>query len=262
MQKVASTQGRIGLAMSGGAVRGLAHLGVLSVLIRSGIPIEYVAGCSAGAILGAVFCAGMPIGQIHALASYLAWRRLATPVKSPDGLLSFDKLERWLIMLIGDLEFADLAVPFAVVTIDVQSGERVILKEGRVARAVRASCSIPGMVTPVGINGRLLADGGIIDNLPVDAARELGAEFVIGVDVFEPFYGRARGPLGKGLTAVETLVRNAGGGVGQADFLICPETAGKTYFRFSKYQELVSLGEEAAARDLSCLIEKISNDTR
>jgi len=252
-----SKQARIGLALSGGAVRGLAHLGVLSVLIKAGIPIKYVAGCSAGAILGAVYCAGMPWEEMYALTSYLTWRRLATPVKTPEGLLNFDRLERWITMLIGDLDFADLDIPFAVVTLDVQSGERVVLREGRVAKAVRASCSIPGVFTPVEINGRLLADGGIVDNLPVDAARDLGAQFVIGVDVFEPLYSRARGPLGKGLTALETLVRNAGGGVGQADFLISPETAGKTYIRFSKHHELVSLGEEAAARNLSCLLEEI-----
>jgi len=256
-QKIASRQRRIGIALSGGAARGLAHVGVLSVLQKAGVPIEYVAGCSAGAILGALFCAGMSIEQIRVLTSYVSWRRLARPAQSSQGFLRFDKLERWLIMLLGDLEFSELEVPFAVVTMDVQSGERVVLQEGRVAKAVRASCSIPGVVTPVGINGRLLADGGIVDNLPVDAARGLGAEFVIGVDVFEPFYDRARGPLGKGLTAVETLVRNAGGGVGQADFLFSPETAGKTYISFSRYQELFSLGEEAATRNLLCLLEEI-----
>ncbi len=258
-QKITSSRCRIGLALSGGAARGLAHVGVLAVLLKAGIPIDYVAGCSAGAILGALFCAGTSLEQIRVLTSYVTWRRLATPVRSPQGFLSFDKLERWLIMLLGDLDFAELKVPFAVVTMDVQSGERVVLREGRVSEAVRASCSVPGLVTPVGINGRLLADGGIVDNLPVDAARELGAEFVIGVDVFEPFYGRPQGPLGKGLTAVETLVRNAGGGIGQADFLITPETAGQTYIRFSKYQELFSLGEEAAARILPYLLKTIGH---
>jgi NTE family protein len=148
-QKIASRQRRIGLALSGGAARGLAHVGVLSVLLKAGIPIEYVAGCSAGAILGALFCAGTSLEQIRILTSYVSWRRLARPVQSGQGFLSFDKLERWLIMQLGDLDFADLDVPFAVVTMDVQSGERVVLQEGRVAKAVHASCSIPGLVTPV-----------------------------------------------------------------------------------------------------------------
>lgn len=251
-----STPGkRSGLALSGGAARGLAHIGVLSVLVRNHVPIDCVAGCSAGAILGATYCAGMSINQIQALAPHIHWRRLATPVKSDAGFLSLEKLERWLIMLLGDLEFADLQLPFAVVTMDMISGERVVIREGHVARAIRASCSVPGIVAPVTIDGRLLGDGGVVDNLPVDAARDLGADFVIGVDVFEPDYRRARGPLGKGLTALETLVRNSGGGVGRADFLIAPRTAGKTYVRFSHYKELVALGEAAAKASLPCLKE-------
>jgi NTE family protein len=248
----------IGLALSGGAVRGLAHVGVLSVLDRAGIPIDCVAGCSAGAILGAIYCAGMPINQIRRVAQYLSWRRIAAADKSPEGFLSFEKLERWLIMLLGDLDFADLKLPFAVVTMDVRDGERVVLKEGSVARAVRASCSIPGLVTPVNVDGRLLADGGVVDNLPVDVARELGADRVIGVDVFEPYYDRARGPFGKGVTAIETLVRNAGGGVGRADFLIAPRTAGNTYWRFSKYKELIALGETATNEKLPTLLDQLA----
>jgi NTE family protein len=250
---------QIGLALSGGAARGLAHIGVLSVLVRNQVPIDCVAGCSAGAILGAIYCAGMPMSQIQALASHINWRRLVTPVKSSAGFLSLDKLERWLIMLLGDLEFSDLHLPFAVVTMDMISGERVVIREGRIARAIQASCSVPGIVTPVTIDGRLLGDGGVVDNLPVDVARDLGADFVIGVDVFEPFYRRAHGPFGKGLTALETLVRNSGGGVGRADFLITPRTAGKTYIRFSQYQELIALGEAAAESSLPCLNKNLRN---
>jgi NTE family protein len=139
------------------------------------------------------------------------------------------------------------------------SGERVIIRDGRIARAIRASCSVPGIVTPVIIDGRLLGDGGVVDNLPVDVARDLGADFVIGVDVFEPYYNRARGPLGKGLTALETLVRNSGGGVGRADILIAPRTAGKTYVRFSHYKELVALGEAAAESSLPYLNQHLRN---
>lgn len=250
---------QVGLALSGGAARGLAHIGVLSTLVRNRVPIDCIAGCSAGAILGATYCAGMSIRQIHALAPYINWRRLATPVKSEVGFLSFEKLERWLVMLLGDLEFADLRLPFAVVAMDMVSGERVIIRDGRIARAIRASCSVPGIVTPVIIDGRLLGDGGVVDNLPVDVARDLGADFVIGVDVFEPYYNRARGPLGKGLTAIETLVRNSGGGVGRADFLIAPRTAGKTYIRFSHHKELVALGEAAAESSLPYLNQHLRN---
>jgi len=241
---------RIGLALSGGAVRGLAHVGVLQVLTDAGIPIDCVAGCSAGSILGALFCAGMPVARIRALTPGITWRRIAELAQSNQGLLSFAKLERLMIMLVGDIDIRQLQLPFAVVAMDAVTGERVIIREGRLAGAIRASCSIPGIVTPVEVNGRLMVDGGVVDNLPVDAARVLDAQFVIGVDVFEPHYLRQRGPLGKGLTAIETLVRNAGGGVSRADFLIAPKTAGRTYMRFAHHEELVRLGQQAAQESL------------
>ena len=248
---------RIGLAFSGGAVRGIAHLGVLSGLLRSGIHIDCVAGCSAGAVLAAMYCSGMPIEGIRAFVPYLTWRRLARPVRSDKGLFSMGRLERWLVMLMGDLAFSDLEIPLAIVTMDAESGERVLLHEGRLACAVRASCSIPGFITPAEIDGRFLADGGVVDNLPVDAARQIGADFVIGVDVFEPYYGRGSGLLGNGLTAFETLVRNSGGGVGRADFLIKPHTAGQTFVRFSHYNKLIALGEAAAEESLPSLVKSL-----
>lgn len=243
---------RVGLALSGGAARGMALLGVLDVLVRSGIPIDLVAGCSAGSVLGALWCSGFSLPQMYSLAPYLNWRRLISPAKSENGLFRLDKFERWLTMVIGELEFADLAIPLSVVAIDVNTGERVVVHEGQVARAVRASCSVPAFIEPVEIDGRWLADGGIIDNLPSDAAREMGADFVIGVDVFKPHYGRKSGLLGRGLTTLEILVRNAGGGAGRANFLIRPATAGQSFVRFSHQAELIHLGQAAAE---ACLPE-------
>lgn len=139
---------RIGLALSGGAARGLAHLGVLTALSRNNIPVDYVAGCSAGAILGAVYCAGMSLDQMHKFVPYISWRRIAKPIRSADGLLTFEKLERWLIMLLGDLEFSDLTIPLVIVAMDAESGERVIIRHGCLAKAVRARFSESGPVRP------------------------------------------------------------------------------------------------------------------
>lgn len=248
---------RVGLALSGGAARGLAHVGVLTSLIKAGVPIDMVSGCSAGAVVGAVFCAGMSIELIRHYVPFMSWHRLIRPVRSNRGLLELGRLERWLVMMVGDLYFEDLKLPLALVAMDAYTGELVILRKGRLAPAVRASCSVPGIFAPVKINGRWLVDGGIVDNLPVDAVRELGAEYVIGVDVFEPAYKRSLGPIGFGLTAIETLVRNAGGGVRQADFLIAPKTAGQTYVRFSHHDRLISEGESAANESMSFLLADI-----
>ncbi len=243
---------RIGLALSGGAARGLAHLGVLQALNEADIPIACVAGCSAGSILGSMYCAGMPLEEIRSYVPYVTWRRIASPARSREGLLNFEKLERLMIMLLGDIEFRDLEIPLAVAVMDTITGERLIIREGRLAPVIRASCSIPGFVTPAEVDGRLLADGGVVDNLPVDGALALGADFVIGVDVFQPHYRRDKGLFGIGLTAIETLVRNAGGGVQQADFLIAPKTAGRSFVRFSHHREFIALGQQAAQ---ACLPE-------
>ncbi|MGD8854719.1 MAG: patatin-like phospholipase family protein [Chloroflexota bacterium] len=249
---------RIGLALSGGAVRGLAHIGVMQALAAADIPIDCVAGCSAGSILGAMYCAGMSLNQIQSYVPHVTWRRIANLARSKEGLLDFEKLERLMIMLLGDIRFRDLKIPFAVTVMDTATGERLIIHEGRLAPAIRASCSIPGFVTPAEVDGRLLADGGVVDNLPVDGALALGADYVIGVDVFEPNYLREWGLLGKGVTVIETLVRNAGGGIQQADFLISPKTAGRTYVHFSRHKELISLGRQAAQESLPALKQSIA----
>jgi NTE family protein len=245
---------RIGLALGGGAVRGLAHVGVLSTLLRAGITFDYVSGCSAGSVIGAAYCAGVPMERVQELAPRLSWRYLARPSRSRLGLFNFSRLERWVIMMIGDLYFEELEVPLALVASDADTGERVVLCSGRVAPAVRASCSIPGLVTPVEIDSRHLVDGGIVDNLPADAAREMGADYVIGVDVFEPHYHRTWGPLARGLTGIESLVRHAGGGVDRVDCLIRPKTAGLSLHSFSHFPELFALGTAAAEDALPALL--------
>jgi NTE family protein len=249
---------RIGLALSGGAARGLAHLGVMQALAAADIPIDCVAGSSAGSILGAMYCAGLPLDLIQTYLPSVTWRRIAGLTRSRRGLLNFDKLERLMIMLLGDIEFKDLQVPFAVTVMDIVSGERIIIREGRVAPAIRASCSIPGFVAPTVLDGRLLADGGVVDNLPVDAVLALGADYVIGVDVLQPYYQRRRGLLGIGLTTIETLVRNAGGGVQRADFLIAPRTAGRSYVNFSRHEQLIALGRQAVQDNLPELRRSIA----
>jgi NTE family protein len=253
---------KIGLAFGGGAVRGMAHVGVLSVLVDAGIPIFCISGSSAGSVIGAVFCAGLSLEDMKKMAVHVRWRRIASRDRSRWGHFSFDRLERWLMMVLGDIDFSDLDIPLAVVTAEVSTGERVVLRKGRLAKAVHASCALPGLVNPVQIDGRTLMDGGIVDNLPVTAAREMGADYVIGIDVFEPNYRSEGGPLAQGLMAVETLIRHAGGGIGLADYLISPNTAGRSFVRFSQYPELISIGERAARQSLPGLLASIEASDR
>jgi NTE family protein len=244
---------RIGLALSGGVARGAAHIGVLKVLEREGIPIECVAGTSAGSLTGALYCAGIRPAQMEELIAHFGWRQIASPAFPRRGFFSFAKLERWLIETIGDLEFADLGCPFAAVAADLKSGEPVILREGRVAPAVHASCAVPGFAVPVELKGRWLCDGGVSVNLPSAAARALGADYIVGVDLFQHHIRAGWGPFGFGLAALENLIRRSGGGLEQADCVITPKLAGDLYLGFGKYKELISEGEVAAEAQLSTL---------
>ena len=169
------------------------------------------------------------------------------------GWFSFDKLARWLVAEFGDLDFVDLQIPYAVIATDLQNGEAVTFRKGRVAPAVQASCSVPGIVTPVEIDGRLLVDGSLVNTVPVSVLREMGADYVIGVDIFSSSLRSHWGPFGMAITAIEILVRGAGGGIRDADCLISPDLAGRTYLRFSKRDELIALGQQAAQAKLDCI---------
>jgi NTE family protein len=249
---------KIGLALGGGVARGIAHLGVLSALEEAGLPIDCVVGTSAGSVIGAVYCAGYGLEKAIHIASRMSWWNIAAPVWPAEGFFSFARMERFLTRELGDLSFSDLHTPYAAVAADIDTGEEVILCEGRLALAVRASCSVPGLVAPVKINGRRLVDGSIANTLPVSVARRMGAETVIGVDIFSPAIRRFWGAPGLGLAALEILVQNAGNGCRQADILICPSLSGKSYLRFSRWRELFELGRQAAREKLPEILTMLS----
>jgi NTE family protein len=219
---------------------------VLQILERAAVPVHAVAGTSAGALAGALYCSGLTLDRLAAATAGLGWRQIARLAWSRRGLLTFDPLERWLAGHIGGVEFRDLPRPLAVVATDAATGAPVILREGAVAPAAVAACAVPGAVVPRLVAGRLLADGGASNNLPVRAARALGADYVIGVDLFQPGRWPLLGPLGGALWALENLVRRSGGGIDEADCLIVPDLAGQSYLRFGTRELMVARGAAAA----------------
>ncbi len=231
-------------------VRGIAHVGVLAVLEEAGIKVDFIAGSSAGALIGATYSAGARPAEIQRLARKLNWFKLMRPVWPKRGFVSFKKMEEWLVKELGDLHFADLKYPFAVVATDMNSGHMVVLKEGRIAPAVRASCSVAGVVTPAEIDGRLLCDGNFSNSVPVDVVRAMGADYVIGVDIFTPAIRRKLGAVGYFLAGVEILIQSAGGGIHAADCLVSPDLAGMSYMRFSQAEKLIALGAQATRQKL------------
>ncbi len=237
---------RVGLALGGGAARGAAHLGVLLTLQRAGIPVDVVTGTSVGAFVGAFYCAGLPIEEMQQIATDLQWRHLVRPAWSRHGLLSFANMERFLVRHLGDRHFDDLPIPFAVMAADLETGKPLVLREGRLAPAVCASCSVPGVLIPVEWQGRQLVDGGIADNLPVRAARALGADYVIAVNLMGTRAVRLTNPLRVLREAVINLVRRVGGGLDEADCLISPAVEGSSFISTRHRQRLIALGASAA----------------
>jgi len=178
---------QVGLALSGGGVRGLAHIGVLKVLEREGVPIHFLAGTSMGGFIAAAYAAGFSPADLEAEAlrfsnprHLIGFLERSIPRR---GLVSKDKLEEYLRQQLGDVTFDRLRLPLALVAVDLNSGGKVVLREGPLVEAVRATTALPGVFPPVERDGQLLVDGGLLDNLPADVVREMGADVVIAVDV-------------------------------------------------------------------------------
>jgi NTE family protein len=177
---------KIGLALAAGGARGSAHTGVMKVLDREGVSVSAIAGSSIGAIVGAAHAAGIPVSEVER-----EWRedmlakvaRSFLPTLSLAGLSSGKEKRKVLQGLLGDHCIEDLKIPFAAVACDIDTGEAVVIDRGPLIDAVQASASIPGIFEPVRVGGRLLVDGGLVEPLPVRACRELGADFVIAVDI-------------------------------------------------------------------------------
>lgn len=175
---------KVGLALGGGAARGLAHIGVIKVLEEEKINADIVAGTSIGAMIGALHAAGVPVSQIEDVARNVDWRqmaRLIDPALSKAGLIDGRKVGTFMAELLPVRSFEELRLPFAVVTTDIETGETVIIKKGDLLPALQAAIAFPGIFTPVPFGDRFLVDGGLCNPVPVDVVKELGADAIIGV---------------------------------------------------------------------------------
>lgn len=174
---------RIGLALGGGGGKGPAHLGVLQVLDELEVPIDLIVGSSAGGAVAILYAAGHSLATIADLFRNTALRRIAVPDPTRTGLIGQKRREELLRRLLGDQTFADLPLPCAVMTTDLVSGQPYLLQEGPLVEAILATTAFPPLFPPVAHEGMILADGGILNNVPVDAARALGAQRVIAVEL-------------------------------------------------------------------------------
>ena len=178
---------KLALVLSGGAARGLAHIGVIRALEERGIRPDMVVGCSMGALIGAFYAMGTPArgmeGVVRRMARTKEFERILRVKPSSQGFLDPEALEEFLEAFLGDTTIEDLPMAYAAVASDIEAFSLVVLTKGSLAAAVRASTAIPGLFPPLVVEGRVLVDGGVVNPFPVDVARRLGAERVIGVSV-------------------------------------------------------------------------------
>ncbi|WP_374592500.1 patatin-like phospholipase family protein [Aquabacterium sp.] len=274
---------RIGLVLSGGGARGISHVGVLKVLEREHIPVDLITGTSMGAIIGGLYASGMSADQIETELRKVNWDNVfASRVErtelsqrrkeqdfevspliemglrngefhAPLGTVSSRGLESLLrhytlpVRHVSD--FDHLPIPFRAVATDMETGAPVVLKDGDLALALRSSMSVPGVFAPTEVNGRVLGDGGLVDNLPIDVARAMGAEVLIVVNIGTPIGGRDTLNSLVGVTTqmiailTEQNVQRSLATLKPGDVLIAPKLEGLTSADFARASELIGQGE-------------------
>ncbi len=240
---------RAGLVLSGGAVRGAAHLGVLQVFDEEGIRPDLVVGVSAGSLAGGLYCAGLSPVELQKITERMNWRQLGRFVRPGLGFFDISRMEQVIDDLTGGITFEQLETPFAAVAVDILTNELVVFRQGPLSRSIRASCSLPGIFCPLEDGDRLLIDGGALNNLPVGVARDMGADYVVAVDLLPPPVTPVERPQNifeMWSLSIYTIMRARYIEAQTADVLIQPDIAHTSFIDFSQTDLLVQKGREAA----------------
>ncbi len=242
---------RVGLALSGGVARGFAHIGVLRVLEEHHIPVDYIAGTSAGSLVAAAYASGMSLDEVEGVSRKMRWKDVGRVTLSRLGVQSNARLEEFVRACLPVHRFEELRIPLAVVATDLRTGSAVIMTEGDVPFAVRASCALPGWYVPVtDDHGRQLVDGGLVANIPTAAVRGLGADLVIAVDVNSEgakFIGPPQSVIGVILQSMMVIQRTAAiHQLHDADVVVMPKTGHIRWDEMQRADELIATGEQAA----------------
>ena len=242
---------KIAIVLGGGGARGLTHIGVLKALEEKKIPIDIIVGTSVGALVGGLYASGMKIEDLEKMGQGIGWNKISNlstlklfTLITAESLLSTEKLEKYLKKYIGAQKFDELKIPFACIACDIKTGERIIFKDGEAAFAMRVSATIPGVFKPVEYRHRLLVDGGIVDSLPVDIAKVMGADFIIAV------YPQADISTFEIKNVMMTLIQviNIQGAfltekqMKEADFLLIPNVKNVSMIELDKSQECIEAG--------------------
>ncbi len=252
----------IALVLGAGSARGLAHIGVIQVLLEEDIPFDFIVGSSMGAMVGAIYASGADIYLFDKMMEYMNTGIMLDVQLPRFGFVAGKRINSFITLLTKNKSFHELQPPVMVVATDLISGQRIVFDEGPVAEAVRASISIPGVLTPVRKDGMVLVDGAVIDRLPVEVAKARGADIVIAVDVT---FGPDRKVTIKNtmdviMTALDIMQKYHFDSIGpQADILIQPAVGHIASRDFERSREAVDIGRMATLEKVAEMKEKIKN---
>ena len=284
---------KIGLVLSGGGARGFAHIGVLKVLEENNVPVDYIVGTSMGSIIGGIYALGLTPEDIETGVTGINWDNVfddfarrsqkrfrrkqddydffgikrigitSDSLELPPGIIEGQQIELALDRLaypgFGVEDFDKLSIPYRAIATNIETGKPFIIKNGNIARAMRASMSIPGALPAISIDGVLLIDGGIANNIPVDVVRNMGADVVIVVDVSEPLANKEDIQSGIDVTGQLTTIMTRRAAdqqlatLTEKDVLIVPAEKDISSSDFNKYPALIQAGEAAANEMLTAL---------
>src|SRR5512135_1073446 len=246
--KVPPKQAKVALVLGAGASRGFAHIGVLKVLEANKIPVHMIVGTSAGSFVGSMYAYGYNAFQLQKMSFSMEKGDIIDLVVPDNGFVKGEKLEEFINKTVDNTPMEKMRIPFYAIATDIQNGQEMVFGKGNTGKAVRASCAIPGIFRPVKIENRMYVDGGVVSPVAVDAARRLGADVVIAVDVTSAFENTQ--PEG----TIDTILQSIGimyakltaQQIVRADVVIRPKVGYIAAGDFSKRHEAVLEGEKAA----------------
>ena len=243
---------RIALVLGGGAARGFAHVGVLKILESNGVPIHMIVGTSAGSFVGSLYAYGLNAYQIQKLSLDIQRSDIADFTIPDNGFIKGDLLEEYVNRMLRNTTMEKLRIPFYAVTTELPSGKETVFGTGNTGKAVRASCSIPGVFNPAMIGNKMYVDGGVVSPVPVDAARRLGADVVIAVDISSDL------DITKPSGTIETILQSINimcsrisvAQLSRADIVIRPLVGHIGSSDFDRRNDAIIEGEKAALQAL------------
>lgn len=245
------TRKKVALVLSGGGARGFAHVGVLKALSDHQIPIDFIVGTSVGSFVGGAYAAGLSAEDIALIGKGVGWSRFARPAFSGRGLLTNRPMAKFIKRHFPVQRFEELRIGFAAVACDLKNGTEIVYRDsGDLSFAICASCAVPGVFAPLKDDaGRMIVDGGVVAPVPVRAARQMGADIVIAVDLLACGATAVRAPatiFGAILRSAITLLKSASRGEHHAaDLVIEPQIAHIRQDQLGKMDEMIRLGEAA-----------------